>query len=90
MKETTGFTKISNMPVKIREIIINRVTVFPIFSEILFLSFLPTACPIETVEPIASPTSITVIRCITCEPMETAVVAETSANCPIINKSAIP
>jgi len=44
----------------------------------------------DTVVPIASPTSMTVSICITCEPTDTAVVASTPAYCPMINRSAMP
>ena len=48
------------------------------------------AWAMETVAPIASPTIITVSMCITCEPMETAVVLATPSNCPMMNRSAMP
>ena len=63
----------------------NKVIVFP-----MIFNFAPTDLPIITVVPIAIPTIITVIICITWLPIETAVVPETESNCPIINKSAIP
>ena len=43
-----------------------------------------------TVVPMARPTIITVSICITCEPMETAVVLATPSNCPMMNRSAMP
>ena len=40
--------------------------------------------------PIARPTSMTVSMCITCEPMETAVVLATPSNWPMMKRSAMP
>ena len=50
----------------------------------------PTAWPIETVEPMARPTIITVSMCITWEPTDTAVVLATPSNWPMIKRSAMP
>ena len=44
----------------------------------------------ETVAPIAKPTSMTVSICMTWEPTDTAVVAATGANCPMMKRSASP
>ena len=68
----------------------NIVTVFPTHTAASLCLFPPTAWPIDTVEPMARPTIITVSMCITWEPTDTAVVLATPSNCPIINKSAIP
>ena len=87
---TIGFVSKSSTVISTRATPINRITVFPIPSATRFLSLLPIACPMLTVVPMASPTSITVIICMTCEPMDTAVVLATPSNCPMINKSAIP
>ena len=38
----------------------------------------------------ASPTSMTVIMCMTCEPTDTAVVLATPSNWPTMNRSAMP
>ena len=43
-----------------------------------------------TVDPMARPTIMTVIICMTWLPMETAVVPATPSNCPIIKRSAMP
>ena len=43
-----------------------------------------------TVEPMASPTSMTVIMCMTWLPTETAVVLATPSNWPMMNRSAMP
>ena len=43
-----------------------------------------------TVVPMARPTIITVIICITWLPTDTAVVLATPLNCPMMNRSAMP
>lgn len=68
------------------ETIQNKITVLPMVCEIFFLFFAPTACPMVTVVPIASPTIITVSICITWLPTETAVVLATPSNCPTMNR----
>ena len=50
----------------------------------------PTAWAMVTVEPMASPTSMTVIMCMTWLPTETAVVLATPSNWPMMNRSAMP
>ena len=87
---TIGLTAKSSTSVKIRDNAINKVIVFPMASEVCFLFWAPMDWPILTVAPIASPTIITVIMCITWLPMETAVVLFMPLNCPMINKSAMP
>ena len=72
------------------ETAIKSVTVLPMPPAARRLSLPPTACPMNTVAPMASPTIITVSMCITCEPIETAVVSATEPNCPMIYKSAMP
>lgn len=67
-----------------------RVAVLPMQAADLVRFLAPTACPMVTVEPMASPTIITVSICITWLPMETAVVASTPSNYPMINRSAMP
>ena len=90
MARTMGCTKASSSTVSTSETVINRMTVFPTLCAALFWSPLPTACPMLTVVPMASPTIMTVSICMTCEPMETAVVLATPSNCPIMNRSAMP
>ena len=68
----------------------NSVTVFPKQADMRFWSPAPTARPIDTVVPIASPTIMTVSMCMTWLPTETAVVDATPSYWPIINKSASP
>ena len=72
------------------ETAINKITVFPTHFATFLCSLLPTACAILTVVPIASPTIITVSMCMTCDPIDTAVIPATLSNCPMINKSAMP
>lgn len=50
----------------------------------------PTARPMPAVAPITSPAVMTVSICITCEPMDTAVVLASSSYRPIIKRSAKP
>ena len=76
--------------INMMETIIKRMTVFPMLCAACFRLPLPTACPMLTVVPMASPTIMTVSMCITCEPMETAVVLAPPSNCPIMNRSAMP
>ena len=83
-------TSKSKTAVRTTDIPRNRVTVFPIQEATDFRSPAPTACPMETVEPMASPTIITVSMCMTWDPTDTAVVPETPSNCPMMNRSAIP
>ena len=87
---TIARTDRSKTTVITTETAINNVTVLPTLRDALLRSPLPTACAMLTVVPIASPTIITVSICMTCEPTDTAVVAATPSNCPIMNKSAIP
>ena len=68
----------------------NSVTVLPTAREVWVKPLPPTAFAIVTVEPMASPTIITVSICITCPPTETAVMLSTPLNWPMMNKSAIP
>ena len=90
MTETIGRTRSSKSTVSAAETAINSVAVFPISCAARFRSPAPTACPMQTVVPIASPTIMTVSICMTCEPIETAVVLATPSNCPMINRSAMP
>ena len=50
----------------------------------------PTAWPMPTVIPIASPTSMTVTMCMTWLPMDTAIVPATPSNWPMMSRSAMP
>ena len=90
MAATMGCTSISSRAIPARATPINKTAVFPITRETRLWSFAPMACAILTVVPIARPTIITVIMCIICEPMDTAVVLATPSYCPMMNKSAIP
>ena len=67
-----------------------RVTVLPTAAEAPARSFPPTARAMDTVEPMARPTIITVSMCITWEPTDTAVVLATPSNWPMMNRSAMP
>ena len=87
---TIGRTRMSKSAASPTDSAINSVTVLPTASDAFFRSPPPTACPMVTVVPMARPTSITVSICITCEPMETAVVSATPLNCPTMNRSAMP
>ena len=62
---TIGFTKNNKIHVKTMEIPKNKVIVFPMIFDVSFFNFAPTDLPIITVVPIAIPTIITVIICIT-------------------------
>ena len=78
--DTIGFLRISSRAVRTTEISMKTVTVLPMSSEAFLRSPRPIACPIETVEPIASPTSMTVSMCMHCEPTATLVVDATGSN----------
>ena len=65
-------------------------TAAPIFRPASRASFAPTAFPIDTVAPIASPTIMTVSICISWEPMATAEIVEAPLNRPVMNRSARP
>ena len=72
------------------ETAMNNVTVFPIaLAASSFLSA-PPARLMVTVAPMASPTIMTVNICMTWLPFDTAVMASTWSNCPMIKRSAIP
>lgn len=68
----------------------NSVTVLPVAAAACGRSSAPMARAIETVVLIASPTIMTVIICMTCEPTATAVVPATPSYWPMMNRSAIP
>lgn len=68
----------------------NRVTVFPAMRETVLKFFAPVARPMRTVVPMASPTTMTVKKCIAWLPMATAVIASAPSNCPTIRRSASP
>ena len=88
--ETMGRTKTSRMAISTTESAINRVTVLPITAVARLCSPAPMGRPMLTVEPIARPTIITVIMCMTWLPTETAVVLAAPSNWPIMNRSAMP
>ena len=88
--DTMGFTQSSSAAISTRDKTINRVTVLPMLRAAFLVLFPPTACPMDTVEPMASPTIITVSMCMTWEPMDTAVVLDTPSNWPMMNRSAMP
>ena len=62
----------------------------PMLRAARFMSRAPTAWPMETVEPMARPTIMTVSMCITWEPTDTAVVLATPSNWPMMKRSAMP
>ena len=78
--ETIGRTSISKTAISVTDTAIKSVTVLPTSFAAWLRSPAPMACPMLTVVPIASPTIITVSMCMTCEPMETAVVLATPSN----------
>ena len=80
MIATIGFTKYSKTTVRQMESSMNSVTVLPMDWFTCSRSLAPTARPIMTVVPMASPTIMTVSMCMTWLPMETAVVALTPLN----------
>ena len=88
--DTMGRTRISSAAVTTADTAINSVAVLPMMAQVLSRSFAPTARPMVTVEPMASPTIITVSMCMTWLPMETAVVLSIPLNRPMINRSAMP
>ena len=78
--ETIGRTSTSKTAISVMDTAIKSVTVLPTSFAAWLRSHAPMACPMLTVVPIASPTIITVSMCMTCEPMETAVVLATPSN----------
>ena len=90
MRAVMGLTRRSNPAVSANERAVKRVMEFPVAAEARARFPPPTACAMETVVPMARPTSMTVSMCMTCEPMETAVVAATPSYWPMINRSAMP
>ena len=90
MMETMEPERASSTAVSTRDKAIKRVTVLPMLEAAIFRSDAPTAWAMDTVEPMARPTIMTVSICMTWEPMDTAVVLATPSNCPMINKSAMP
>lgn len=90
MMETILPRSASSSAVSARDSSMKSVTVLPMAEAVRFLSPPPAACAMLTVAPIARPTSMTVSMCITCEPMETAVVLATPSNWPMMKRSAMP
>ena len=90
MTETIGEVSASSSAVSTSETPTKSTAVFPMYPAARSRRLPPTDCPTQTVVPIASPTIITVSMCMTCEPIETAVVSETVPYLPIISRSAIP
>ena len=78
--EMLGRTSTSRITISVTETAINSVTVFPMSCAACFRFPAPTACPMLTVVPMASPTIMTVSICMTCEPTDTAVVLATPSN----------
>lgn len=70
---TTGFTRTSSAPAAATDSVKNSVTVFPTVSDASLSCFAPAACPVAIVDPMARPTIMTVIICMTWLPTETAV-----------------
>ena len=65
MTDTIGFTKSSNNRVAAADRPINRAAVLPIAARAYEEFLAPTALPMVTVDPMASPTIMTVSMCIT-------------------------
>ena len=87
---TIKSVKNSNNPVRSKDTIKNTVTVLPMQYLNFSLSLAPTAWAIHTVVPIDKPTIMTVIICMICEPMDTAVMLSTPSNWPMMKRSAKP
>ena len=68
----------------------NRVALLPMARAAFSCSLPPTARPMAMVVPMARPTIMTVIMCITWLPMDTAVMSAVPLNWPVMNRSAIP
>ena len=90
MTATMGRTASSSAAVSTAERARNSTAVLPTQAEARRRSPAPTACAMFTVEPMASPTIITVSMCMTCDPTDTAVVSATAPNWPMMNRSAMP
>ena len=90
MTRTIGRTSSSSPAISSTDRLMNSVAVLPMERAARFSRPPPTACPMDTVEPIARPTIITVSMCITWLPIDTAVVLATPSNWPTMNKSAMP
>lgn len=90
MTATMGRTQASSPAVNTSESPKNSVTVLPVTAAAWRRSPAPTARPMQTVVPMASPTIMTVSICMTWLPMDTAVVLATPSNWPTMNRSAIP
>ena len=90
MTAVMGRTSRSSTAVSASDTTANSVTVLPVAFAASARLPAPTARAMETVVPMASPTSMTVSMCMTCEPMETAVVAATPSYWPTMNRSAMP
>ena len=80
IRVTIGFTRNTRTAMTTTDIPMKNVTVLPIEAEAASSFPAPTLLPIVTVVPIASPTMITVSICITCPPLETAVIPSTPSN----------
>ena len=63
--DTMGFTSTSKSTITAADTPINKVMVFPTVSAACLDCFAPTALPMVTVAPIASPTIMTVSMCMT-------------------------
>ena len=63
MAETIGFAKMRRTPASKIERVMKRVAEFPRLSAVSFGFLAPTACPMQTVVPIAKPTIMTVNMC---------------------------
>ena len=85
---TMGATSSKSAAVKSSETTVNTLTVLPMMRGSFFPSSAPTALPMVTVAPVASPTIITVSICMIWLPTETAVMMSLPQNCPVMNKSA--
>ena len=90
MTDTMGYTNRSSTSVKTTDRARKMVAVLPTASAARWRFSPPTAWAMVTVEPMANPTSMTVIMCMTWLPTETAVVLATPSNWPMMNRSAMP
>ena len=74
MTATMGRTSARKTTIRATDTAMNSETVLPMTAEIFLWSWAPMARPMLTVVPMASPTIMTVIMCMTWLPTETAVV----------------
>ena len=90
MTATIGRTSARKTTIRATDTAMNSETVLPMMAEIFLWSWAPMARPMLTVVPMASPTIMTVIMCMTWLPTETAVVEAAPSYWPMMNRSAMP